>query len=70
MVIVNILIYIDYQLHILPKYHISHSDQLVDVCGMPPYFPTDWFVPDGRVGGTPDDRVGVCVPALRGHEHT
>ena len=31
---------------------------------MAPHFTPDWFVPDGRVGGTPDYRVGICVPAL------
>ena len=46
------------------EYHTFYSDQLVVVCGMPSHFPTDWFVPDGRVRGTPDDRVGICVPAF------
>ena len=65
MINVNIHIYIDYQLYILLSYHILYFDQLVVVCGMPSHFPTDWFVPDGRVGGTPDYRVGICVPAFR-----
>ena len=55
---------IDYQLFILLSYYILYSDQLVFICGMPSHFPTDWFVPDSRVGGTPDGWVGICVPAL------
>ena len=43
---VHIVLYIDSGLYIQPRYHISYSDQLVVVCGMPCHFP-DWFVPDG-----------------------
>ena len=34
-------------------------DQLVVVCGVPPDFAYDWFVPDNRAIGTPDVRVGI-----------
>ena len=36
-----------------------YYDQLVVVCGVPLDFAYDWFVPDDRVIGTPDVRVGI-----------